>query len=103
MKELLKAIEAKTMPIGEWMKLSTGPMVQVSDVIDLINTHMEGKVIVLVDDLKILLSFSPQGEVPKGLDPTFYHTLTYDGDCKLQAKVDRVRAMLSTQGEENAQ
>jgi hypothetical protein len=40
--KLIAAIEAKTVPIGDWMKLSTGPMVQVSDVIDLINSHMEG-------------------------------------------------------------
>lgn len=37
--------------------------------------------VVSVEDLKLLLSFAP-GEIPKGLDPTFYFTLTQDGDAR---------------------
>ena len=39
---------------------------------------------------KYLLSFAPKGPVPKGLSPFFYHSLSYEGDCLLQSKVDGI-------------
>ena len=59
-----------------------------------LDTALAGQVLVTVDDLQVLLSFAPK-DVPEGLDPTFYHTLTYDGDATLQASIDRVRAALN--------
>lgn len=44
--------------------------------------------------IKILLNLIPSGSVPEGLDPTFYHTLTYDGDAKLQKDFDAIRELL---------
>lgn len=44
--------------------------------------------------LTLALSFCPKGPVPKGLGPTFYHTLNYEDECKLQAKIDEARAAL---------
>ena len=45
-------------------------------------------------EINIILNLLPKGNIPKGLDPTFYHTLTYDGDKKLQAQVDKLRDKL---------
>ena len=53
--------------------------------------------LVRIDELeaycKFLLGFAPK-DVPDNLDPTFYHTLTYEGDCQLQERVDKIRAAL---------
>lgn len=49
--------------------------------------------VVSVDDLKLLLSFAP-GEIPKGLDPTFYFTLTQDGDARIGGQLARIRAII---------
>ncbi len=40
-------------------------------------------------DIKFLLSFVPRWAlvVPEGLDPTFYGTLTYEGDLEVQGRV----------------
>lgn len=53
---------------------------------------------VTAEDARFLLSFAPK-DCPEGLDPTLYHTLTYEGDKKLQDRIDSLRAMLSAQGE----
>jgi hypothetical protein len=45
-------------------------------------------------DISLMLSFLPKGDVPKGLDPTFYRTLTYEGDIELQKSVDSLRKKL---------
>ena len=49
--------------------------------------------VVSVEDLKLLLSFAP-GEIPKGLDPTFYFTLTQDGDERIGSQIARIRAII---------
>lgn len=41
-------------------------------------------------DIKFLLSFAPD-EPPPGLDPTFYHTLTHDGDMELSERIKDIR------------
>ena len=41
-------------------------------------------------DIKFLLSFAPD-ESPPGLDPTFYHTLTHDGDMELSERIKNIR------------
>ena len=33
-------------------------------------------------------------EVPEGLDPTFYHTLNYQDECKLKVKADELAEKL---------
>jgi hypothetical protein len=45
-------------------------------------------------EVRIILNLLPKGDVPEGLDPTFYHTLSYDGDMKLQKAVDKLREKL---------
>lgn len=96
--ELIKAIEGLKLELVDGIKyaprLSYNSALDRS--IDLINTHMEGKVILPVDDLELLLSFAPELGYREGLDPTFYHTLSYDGDSKLQEKVNRIKSMLDT-------
>ena len=39
-------------------------------------------------------TFNPDKDLPRGLDPTFYHTLTFDGDLALREKVKRARDAL---------
>lgn len=46
------------------------------------------------EDIKYLLSFAPNDPTPEGLDPTFYHTLTYEGDKKIESRVSKIRAAL---------
>ena len=46
-------------------------------------------------EVRIILNLLPKGPVPEGLDPTFYHTLTHDGDVKLQAQFDQLREKLT--------
>ena len=45
-----------------------------------------------VEDIKFLLSFVPDWAkiVTKGLDPTFYGTLTCEGDLKVKRRVDEI-------------
>jgi len=45
----------------------------------------------LENDIKFLLSFAPKNKPPEGLDPTFYHTLTYKGDLKLWERIERIK------------
>ena len=45
---------------------------------------------------RIILNFLPYEEtVPKGLDPTFYHTLNYDSEVRLQNQINEIRRKLS--------
>ena len=47
---------------------------------------------IFLDDteIQLILNFLPKAgdEVPEGLCPTFYHTLTYEGDLKIQRAVN---------------
>ncbi len=52
----------------------------------------------LKEHLELALSFCPKGPVPEGLAPTFYHTLVYEDEVKLQERIDKARAALA-QGE----
>ena len=49
------------------------------------------------DEIRLILSFLPRSEdtVPEGLDPTFYHTLNYDKEVKLYARINDVRDKLT--------
>lgn len=47
-----------------------------------------------VEDVKFLLSFCPEGETPKGLDPMFYFSLTYEGDKEIEKRLIRIRNLL---------
>lgn len=49
------------------------------------------------DEIRLILNLLPKGLVPRGLDATFYHTLTYDGDVKLQQTADSLREKLEDQ------
>ena len=46
------------------------------------------------DEINLILNFLPDGNPPKGLDPMFYHTLTYEGDVKIQERADQLREKL---------
>jgi hypothetical protein len=48
----------------------------------------------IVEALELALSFAPKGPVPEGLAPMFYHTLNYEDEVKLQARIDEARAAL---------
>lgn len=51
----------------------------------------EERIAKLVEHLTLALAFCPfrpDGVVPKGLDPTFYHTLDYLEDCEIQNRID---------------
>lgn len=48
----------------------------------------------LVEAAKLGLSFAPKGPVPEGLAPMFYHTLNYQDELKLQARIDEAREAL---------
>lgn len=65
------------------------------ETISLITRSMEGYSIVKDEDVRLMLSFAPSGAVPEGLDPTFYHTLTYAGDFELQEKINRIRCSIA--------
>jgi hypothetical protein len=54
--------------------------------------YMRGRIAELEEAVKLLLSFAPK-DCPEGLDPTFYHTLTYAGDRELQDRIDTIRAL----------
>lgn len=45
-------------------------------------------------EIRIINNFLPSGTVPKGLDPTFYHTLSYDKEVALQNTIDAIRDKL---------
>lgn len=52
---------------------------------------------VSVDDVKFLLSFAPKDKpesVPKGLNPMFYHTLSYEGDYDITIRLEKIRRSL---------
>ena len=53
---------------------------------------MSNSIIMPVKDIKLLLSLVPDWVkiVPKGLEPTFYGTLTYEGDMKVKKRIDRI-------------
>lgn len=44
--------------------------------------------------LRTALAFAPQSIAPKGSDPTFYHTLCYEGDVAMLQRLDEIRAAL---------
>lgn len=54
----------------------------------MIDVELDEKEVILI------LNLLPKGDVPKGLGPTFYHTLTYKGDVKLQEMADCLRKKL---------
>ena len=48
-------------------------------------------------DVELLLSFCPRetpDNLPKDLDPTFYHTLSYTGDLQIAERVQTIREKL---------
>ena len=50
----------------------------------------------LLKACKYLMSFVPDWAriVPKGLDPTFYGTLSYAGDLEVKRRVDEIKALI---------
>jgi hypothetical protein len=46
-----------------------------------------------ISDFRFLLSLAPEWTeiVPRNLDPTFYTTLTYEGDLAIKERVDKIR------------
>lgn len=48
----------------------------------------------LLDAVKYLLSFAPHYDVPKGLDPTLYFSLTYDGDVEIKHQIDKIKQLV---------
>jgi len=45
------------------------------------------------NDIKFLLSFAPREEpedLPRGLDPTFYFTLSYEGDMEIAKRIKNI-------------
>lgn len=47
------------------------------------------------EHLELALSFAPKGPAPEGLDPSFYHTLNYADEVKLQKRIDKAREALA--------
>ena len=48
------------------------------------------------EDIELLLSFCPEGdEVPKGLNPMFYFTLTAEGDQRIMDRLNAIRAKVN--------
>lgn len=46
-------------------------------------------------DCKFLLSFAPTDvKVPAGLFPTFYHTLSHEGDQELADRINKIKSSL---------
>lgn len=54
----------------------------------------------LREALELALSFAPTAIAPKGSDPTFYHTLSYEGDCALLERLNKARAALAGEKKE---
>jgi hypothetical protein len=48
-----------------------------------IKRNKEMKVFLEENEIVFIKNCLPSTDVPKGLCPTFYHTLSYDGDLKL--------------------
>lgn len=48
----------------------------------------------LLQAVKYLLSFAPN-DVPKGLYPTSYYSLTYEGDVKIQHQIDGIKNLIN--------
>ena len=44
---------------------------------------------------ELFASFAPKGPVPEGLCPSFYHTLNYADEVKLQERIDAGREALT--------
>lgn len=80
---------------GEWLKEYWTLWMRLPDPggkNQLADTHR----VVSVEDLKLLLSFAPDEkpeDVPKGLSPMFYFTLTHDGDKSIAERLQRIRAI----------
>ena len=53
---------------------------------------------VALDDIKLLLSFAPK-DCPEGLDPTFYNTLTYEGDRSIQDRIEAIQKAIGEVGQ----
>jgi len=51
----------------------------------------------LLSDIELLLHLVPEWvkRVPKGLDPTFYGTLTYNGDLAVNERYNRLVELVS--------
>ena len=54
---------------------------------------LEQSQLVSQSDLALLLSFAPK-DTPEGLFPTFYHTLTYEGDKAITDRLAELRKNL---------
>jgi hypothetical protein len=54
-------------------------------------TELESERDRLRADREFLLSWAPKN-CPKGLDPTFYFTMNYEDDAKLQERIDLIRS-----------
>jgi len=50
----------------------------------------------LLEACKYLISFIPTWaeNVPEGLDPTFYGTLSYEGDLKVNRQVNKIKTLI---------
>jgi hypothetical protein len=53
---LLDKLEAKVLPYAEWNKLSTGPMIKLSDVKAIVNEALEGMTLVPDDDFNMAVN-----------------------------------------------
>jgi hypothetical protein len=58
------------------------------------NERLRDKNKKLVSDLKFAMSFAPKEKATKGLDPTFYFTLSYEGDKKLDERIEQINQTL---------
>ena len=61
---------------------------------DIYNTIRNATLEEMAKDIKFLMSFVDYlnvDDVPEGLDPTFYHTLTQSGDEKLAEQVKAIK------------
>ena len=52
----------------------------------------------LLKACKYLMAFVPDWAkiVPRGLDPTFYGTLSYEGDLNIKNRIEEIQAMIRT-------
>jgi len=50
----------------------------------------------LLKACKYLISFIPDWAevVPRGLDPTFYGTLSYEGDLKVNKQINEIKTLI---------
>ena len=56
----------------------------------MIEVFLEDEEVALIGNLLANL----RKEVPKGLDPTFYHTLNYEKECSLKVMADELAEKL---------